>query len=88
MDKLFTRKQTKLVQIGAIGIGGTQPIAIQSMTTTKTADVVATVAQIKTLQAAGCEIIRLAIPDQEAACAISSIKAAVTTISAPFSRAV
>ena len=77
MDKLFPRKQTKIVHIGAIGIGGTQPIAIQSMTTTKTADVVATVAQIKALQAAGCEIIRLAIPDQEAACAISSIKAAV-----------
>ena len=77
MDKLFPRKQTKIVHIGAIGIGGTQPIAIQSMTTTKTADVVATVAQIKALQAAGCEIIRLAIPDQEAACAISSIKSAV-----------
>ena len=77
MNKLFLRKLTRVVNIGAIGIGGNQPIVIQSMTTTKTADVAATVAQIKTLQTAGCEIIRLAIPDLDAACAISSIKEAV-----------
>ena len=77
MDKAFLRKLTRVVNIGAIGIGGNQPIVIQSMTTTKTADVAATVAQIKTLQTAGCEIIRLAIPDMDAACAISSIKEAV-----------
>ena len=77
MDKLFPRKQTKVVSIGSIGIGGAQPVSIQSMTTTKTADIVATVAQIKALQTAGCEIVRLAIPDQDAACAVSAIKSAV-----------
>lgn len=72
----FKRKKTRELFVGAIGIGGGHPIAIQSMTTSKTADVGATVAQIQQLQQAGCEIVRLAVPDMEAANAVSAIKAA------------
>lgn len=65
---------TKTVKIGNRVIGGGNPILIQSMTNTKTQDVAATVAQIKKLQAAGCEIIRCAVPDLEAAKALAEIK--------------
>ena len=68
------RTQTRKVQIGNVTIGGGAPIAIQSMTNTKTEDVAATVAQIKELTAAGCEIIRCAVPTMEAAKALSEIK--------------
>ncbi len=68
------REQTRKVQIGTVTIGGGSPIAIQSMTNTKTEDVAATVAQIKELTAAGCEIIRCAVPTMEAAKALSEIK--------------
>lgn len=68
------RKKTRRVQIGNVTVGGGAPIAIQSMTNTKTEDVAATVAQIKELTAAGCEIIRCAIPTMEAAKALSEIK--------------
>lgn len=65
---------TKTVKIGDVVIGGGHPVRIQSMTNTKTEDVAATVAQIKRLQAAGCEIIRCAVPTQEAAQAIAKIR--------------
>jgi (E)-4-hydroxy-3-methylbut-2-enyl-diphosphate synthase len=65
---------TKEVKIGNRVIGGGNPIAIQSMTNTKTEDVESTVAQIKKLTAAGCEIIRCAVPTMEAAKALSGIK--------------
>ena len=65
---------TKVVHIGNKVIGGGNPILIQSMTNTKTQDVEATVKQIKELQAAGCDIIRCAVPDMNAAKAISKIK--------------
>ena len=68
------RTQTRKVKIGNVTIGGGAPIAIQSMTNTKTEDVAATVAQIKELTAAGCEIIRCAVPTMEAAKALSEIK--------------
>ena len=68
------REQTRKVQIGNVTIGGGAPIAIQSMTNTKTEDVAATVAQIRELTAAGCEIIRCAVPTMEAAKALSGIK--------------
>lgn len=64
---LSPRKKTKTVYLGGIPIGGGQPISIQSMTNTPTADVQATSVQIAALAAAGCDIVRLAIPDQEAA---------------------
>ena len=68
------RNQTKVVQIGNCVIGGGNPILIQSMTNTKTQDVEATVAQIRELTKAGCEIIRCAVPDMEAAKALTEIK--------------
>lgn len=68
------REKTREVRIGNVVIGGSNPIAIQSMTNTKTEDVQATVAQILKLEAAGCEIIRCAVPTMEAARALSEIK--------------
>ena len=68
------RDNTKVIQIGDRRIGGGNPILIQSMTNTKTEDVDATVAQILSLEAAGCEIIRCTVPNMEAAKAISEIK--------------
>ena len=68
------RENTIVIQIGNRKIGGGNPIAIQSMTNTKTEDVEATVAQILALEAAGCEIIRCAVPTMEAAEALTEIK--------------
>lgn len=68
------RNETKVIQIGTVKIGGGNPVAIQSMTNTKTEDVEATVAQILTLEKAGCEIIRCAVPTMEAAQALKEIK--------------
>ena len=67
------RKVTKEVKIGNVIIGGKNPIAIQSMTNTKTQDIEATVGQILKLENAGCEIIRCTVPDMEAAKALSLI---------------
>lgn len=68
------RKNTKKVRIGDRVIGGGEPILIQSMTNTKTQDVKSTVEQIKKLEEAGCQIVRAAVPDMEAAAAIKEIK--------------
>ena len=68
------RQDTKVISIGNVKIGGGNPIAIQSMTNTKTEDIDATVAQIQALEAVGCEIIRCAVPTMEAAKAIREIK--------------
>ena len=68
------RDETKVIRIGDRVIGGGNPILIQSMTNTRTEDVNATVAQIKRLEAAGCEIIRCTVPTQEAAEALAEIK--------------
>lgn len=68
------REQTKVVQIGDRKIGGGNPIAIQSMTNTKTEDIDATVKQILALEKAGCDIIRCAVPTMEAAKALAKIK--------------
>ncbi|MGI6722685.1 MAG: flavodoxin-dependent (E)-4-hydroxy-3-methylbut-2-enyl-diphosphate synthase [Anaerovoracaceae bacterium] len=65
---------TRAVQCGSVQIGGGAPVSIQSMTNTDTRDVAATAAQIKKLQQAGCEIIRLAIPDMAAAKAFGEIR--------------
>ena len=64
---------TKQLFVGKVPVGGGAPVSIQSMCNTKTDDVAATVAQIKELEAAGCEIIRVAIPDQAAAEAVDSM---------------
>ena len=68
------RDHTKVIQIGNKKIGGGNPILIQSMTNTKTEDVQATVEQILALEAAGCDIIRCAVPTMEAAKALKEIK--------------
>lgn len=65
----------KQIMVGGVPIGGGAPVSIQSMTNTKTADVSATVAQIRRLEAAGCQIVRVAVPDMPSADAISEIKA-------------
>ena len=65
---------TKRLMVGKVSVGGGAPVSIQSMCNTKTDDVAATVAQIKALEAAGCEIIRVAVPDQAAAEAVDKIK--------------
>ena len=70
----MTRKETKVINIGGRKIGGGNPVAIQSMTNTKTEDVESTVAQILALEKAGCEIIRCAVPNMEAAQALQEIK--------------
>ena len=64
------RRKTRQIRVGAVLIGGDAPLTIQSMTNTKTSDVEATIAQILALEAAGCDIIRVAVPDMAAAEAI------------------
>ncbi len=64
---MFERKQTRQIHIGGVAIGGGAPISVQSMCNTKTTDTKATVSQIKALQNAGCDIVRVAVPDMEAA---------------------
>ena len=74
----MTRRISKEVKIGNVTIGGNNPIAIQSMCNTKTENVTATVEQIKRLEAAGCEIIRVAVPTVEAGNAIKEIKSKIS----------
>lgn len=68
------RHKTRTVRIGDVAIGGDNPIRIQSMCNTKTENVEATVAQIRALAAAGCEIIRVAVPNEAAALALKDIR--------------
>ena len=68
------RKLTRLIHVGQVQVGGMAPIAVQSMTNTPTDDIQATTAQIRRLEQAGCEIVRVAVPDMAAARAIRSIK--------------
>ena len=70
----MSNKDTRVVNIGRVKIGGGNPVAIQSMTNTPTEDAKATIKQILDLEAAGCEIIRCTVPTMEAAKAISEIK--------------
>lgn len=71
------RDNTKKIMVGGVAVGGGSHIPVQSMCTAKTSDVPAVTAQIRELAVAGCEIIRLAVPDMDAARAISDIKSAV-----------
>lgn len=68
------RRRTKPVYVGSVKIGEDAPVVVQSMTCTDTRDVVSTVDQIKKLENAGCEIVRVAVPDKEAAAAVGEIK--------------
>lgn len=72
------REHTKTIRIGDVKIGNNNPVAIQSMTNTRTEDVGATVEQIRRLEAAGCEIVRCTVPTLEAAEAIREIKKQIT----------
>jgi len=74
---MISRRQTREIAIGAVGIGNGHPVSVQSMTNTFTTDVEATVAQIHRLEAAGCDLIRVAVPDMEAAAALQSIRDAI-----------
>ena len=69
-----TREETRQIRVGGLPIGGGAPVLVQSMCNTKTWDVEATVEQIKAFRTAGCDIVRLAIPDQRSAEAIPAIK--------------
>lgn len=69
---------TRQIHVGGVAVGGGAPVTIQSMTNTPTHDVEATVAQIRRLEEAGCEIIRVAVPDQRAAEAVGAIRAAIS----------
>ena len=69
---------TKRLMVGDVAVGGGAPVSIQSMCNTKTDDVRATVDQIHALEAAGCEIIRIAVPDEAAAMAVDRIKEQIT----------
>ena len=68
------RRITKAIQVGDVTVGGDAPVSVQSMTKTDTRDVAATVEQIKGLEEAGCEIVRSAVPDMEAAEALADIR--------------
>ncbi len=68
------RKKTKVISVGNVKIGGTYPVVVQSMTNTKTEDIEATVVQINQLEKVGCEIVRVAVPSEDAAKAIVKIK--------------
>jgi len=71
------RRKTRIIKIGQVAVGGDNPVVVQSMTNTDTRNIPATVAQIKRLEQAGCELIRVAVLDQEAAAAIRGIKKSI-----------
>ena len=71
---LTTRRVSKQIQVGSVAVGGDARVTVQSMTKTDTRDVAATVAQIREVEEAGCDIIRCAVPDMEAAQALADIK--------------
>ncbi len=74
MNPVITRKNTRSVILGGVRIGGDAPVVVQSMTCSDTRDVRATVEQVLELEEAGCEIIRVAVPDESAAIAVRGIK--------------
>jgi (E)-4-hydroxy-3-methylbut-2-enyl-diphosphate synthase len=76
MSLELPRRETRQLRIGLVAVGGGAAISVQSMTKTDTRDVGATVGQIRRLESAGCEVVRLAIPDREAAKALAEIKKA------------
>ena len=78
LSKTDLRKPTRTIYIGRVPVGGGTPVTVQSMTKTDTRDLSATVDQIHRLQDAGCEIIRVAVPDREAGGNLATIKKAIT----------
>ena len=82
---LAPRRKTRQLQVGSVGVGSDHPISVQSMTTTLTADVNATLQQIAELTAAGCDIVRVACPSQDDADALPAIarKSQIPVIARP-----
>jgi len=78
MGMLVSRKKTRKVRVGKIYIGGDAPVSVQSMTNTRTSDIAATIRQINELEKAGCDIVRVAVPDMESAFAVEKIKKEVS----------
>jgi len=78
IDSMIIRRKTRKIKVGSVSVGGDAPIAVQSMTNTDTSDVEATVAQIKRLEDAGCDIVRVAVLDQQAAGALTKIQDRIT----------
>ncbi len=76
MDSFIDRRPTRKIRVGNVFIGGDAPITVQSMTNTDTRDAAATISQIRRLEEAGCDIVRVAVPDNEAAGAVKAIKEA------------
>lgn len=74
---MMQRRQSRPIYIGRVQVGGGAPVSVQSMTNTDTRNIPATIAQINALAAAGCEIIRVAVPDREAAEALPAILQAI-----------
>ena len=74
----WPRRQSREIELGKVTIGGQAPISVQSMTNTDTRDVAATLAQIKRLEQVGCELVRVAVPDEAAANKLSLIKKEIT----------
>ena len=72
------RRKTRKVRVGDIFVGGDAPVSLQSMTNTDTRDVEATVRQIRELTQAGCDIVRVAVPDEKAASVLGDIKGQIT----------
>jgi len=71
--QMIKRKKTKKIYVGDVAVGGNAPITVQSMTNTDTRDVKKTVSQIRRLETAGCDIVRVAVPDEVAAEALAKI---------------
>ena len=70
----MNRENTKKISVGGLKIGGDAPVTVQSMCNTKTDNIQATLAQISDLKAGGCDIVRLAVPDQASAKALPAIR--------------
>ena len=75
---MITRRKTRQVKVGDLLVGGEAAISVQSMTTTKTHDITATLKEVERLEEAGCQIIRITVPDQKAADALYKIKKHMT----------
>src|SRR5690606_35140077 len=71
--KLAERRRSRRIQVGSVAVGGDAPVSVQSMTTTRTSDIGATLQQIAELTASGCQIVRVACPTQDDADALSVI---------------
>jgi (E)-4-hydroxy-3-methylbut-2-enyl-diphosphate synthase len=71
------RRKTRVIRVGQVAVGGDAPVSVQSMTNTDTRDAAATARQIRELALAGCEIVRVAVPDEQAAVALKEIKSGI-----------